>query len=282
MSESNLGIPQIPAGAQLGGAGTAENQLAAQQQGQQGQQQFQQPVQPTYEQQAPQEPQAPVVPQADPVLKPNEEVQVNPYKTDVPVGATYIESSIQHLSTELGVSADAFDSVIENALKHNDLSLINTHALGKDLTPEQAVRVQQLAQAAVQEVQQSVKAAQNEVYNVAGGEAQWDTAVNAFNANAPKSAQNYASYLADQGEFTQAAEYVLNYNNQGGYVNQQQQAPIQGGVGSVQTGLSSAEYSAEIGKIEREAGNRSLGSPAFAARISDLDNRRALGRQQGR
>lgn len=278
MSESNLGIPQIPAGAQLGGAGTAENQLAAQQQ---GQQQFQQPLQPAYEQQVPQEPQAPVLPQAEPVLKPNEEVQVNPYK-DTPAGATYIESSIQHLSTELGVSADAFDSVIENALKHNDLSLINTHALGKDLTPEQAVRVQQLAQAAVQEVQQNVRAAQNEVYNVAGGEAQWDTAVNAFNANAPKSAQNYASYLADQGEFTQAAEYVLNYNNQGGYVNQQQQAPIQGGTGSVQTGLSSAEYSAEIGKIEREAGNRSLGSPAFAARINDLDTRRALGRQQGR
>lgn len=284
MTDPVTGIPSIPAGAQLGGEGAAENQAQAQPQAQQ---------QPQQQQQAPQyqatpEPVAPahdalVVP--NPELKPNETVQVNPYKdvqgTGTDVGATYIETSIKHLSGELGVSEDTFDAVIDNALKHGDLSLINPQALGKDLTPEQTIRVQQLAQAAVQEVQQGIQNAKNTAYNIAGGEAQWTAAVDAFNANAPQDIQEYASWLADK-DIAKAANYVVNYNKQGGYVTQENQAPIGGGTGNVSTGLSAAEYSAEIGKIEREAGNRSLGSPEFAQRIADIDARRALGRQQGK
>lgn len=268
-----LGIPSIPAGAQLGGEGTAENQAP-------------QPQAPQY--QATPEPVAPehdalAVPQ--PELKPNETVQVNPYKdvqgTGTDVGTTYIQTSIKHLSGELGVSEDTFDAVIDNALKHGDLSLINPQALGKDLTPEQTIRVQQLAQAAVQEVQQGIQNAKNTAYNIAGGEAQWNTAVEAFNANAPQDIQEYASWLADK-DIAKAANYVLQYNTQGGYVSQENQAPLGGGTGNVSTGLSGAQYSTEIGKIEREAGNRSLGSPEFKERIDALDAARALGRQQGK
>lgn len=271
--QAPAGVPQIPAGAQLGDEGTTENQQAS------------------TEQPTPQSPitsSAPVAqpePTPQPEPAPNETVQVNPYSAKAAEsgseGATYIDTSINHLSTELGVSNDEFESVYENALKHGDLALINPHALGKDLTPEQVTRVQQLATAAVQEVQHGVERAKQEVYGVAGSEANWSTAVNAFNANAPEDAQGYASYLADKGDLKKAAEYVLNFNKQGGYVNQQVQAPVQGGNGSVQNGISSADYRTEIGKIEQEAGNRSLGSPEFAARIADLDSRRTLGRKQG-
>ena len=266
------GVPVIPAGAQLGGEGTAQNQQQA-------------PAQTSYITGGGQEP--PVAPQAAPEAPPapsTETVHKNPYgdKPEEVTGGTYIETSIKHLSGELGITDDQFESVYENALKHGDLSLINPHALGKELTPEQVQRVQQLATAAVQETQAGVARATQEVYSVAGGEAQWNTAVQAFNANAPEDAQGYAGYLADQGKFKQAAEYVLNYNKQGGFVNTVAQPPLQGGNGSTQTGLSLAEYRTEIGKIEQEAGNRSLGSPEFAARIADLDSRRTLGRQQGR
>jgi hypothetical protein len=279
MTDSVTGIPSIPAGAQLGGAGAAENQAQAQPQ-------YQATPDPVAPAQEPQTAPVPQVPQAgQEVLKTNETVQVNPYKdtdtTGTEAGATYVETSIKHLSGELGVTSEAFDSVIENALKHGDISLINPHALGKDLTPEQTIRVQQLAQAAVQEVQQGIQNAKNTAYNVAGGEAEWNTAVGAFNANAPQDIQEYVSFLADR-DITKAANYVINYNKQGGYVNQEVQAPIGGGTGNVSTGLSAAEYSSEIGKIEREAGNRSLGSPQFAQRIADIDARRTLGRQQGK
>lgn len=284
---TNLGIPSIPAGAQLGGAGAAENQaqgavLEAQQAPQTPQYQptpapVQAPHNPIQEALTPQE--------VHPIVKPNETVQVNPYKdtptTGSDTGATYVETSIKHLSGELGVNEDTFDAVIENALKHGDLALINPQALGKDLTPEQTVRVQQLAQAAVQEIQHGIQQAKNTAYSVAGGEAQWNTAVNAFNANAPQDVQEYASWLADR-DINKAAQYVVNFNTQGGFVNQETQAPIQGGTGNVATGLTAAEYRQEIGKIEREAGNRSLGSPEYSQRIADIDARRSLGRQQGK
>ena len=262
------GVPVIPAGAQLGGEGTAQNQQQA-------------PAQTSYITGGGQEPS--VAPQATPAPS-TETVHKNPYggKPEDATGGTYIETSIKHLSGELGITDNQFESVYENALKHNDLSLINPHALGKELTPEQIQRVQQLATAAVQETQAGVARATQEVYSVAGGEAQWNTAVQAFNANAPEDAQEYAGYLADKGKFKQAAEYVINYNKQGGFVNTVAQPPLQGGNGSTQNGLSLSEYRTEIGKIEQEAGNRSLGSPEFAARIADLDSRRTLGRQQGR
>lgn len=279
------GVPSIPQGAQLGGEGTLENQAQAQQQQmqQQMQQQVLSPI--TANQELP-----PVnqelnpVPTAVPAENPNETVQVNPYnqtEQDVYEGATYVQTAIKHLSTELSVSDEAFESVYENALKYNDMALIDPKALGKDLTPEQAVRVKQLATEAVQEVRQGVQRAQTEVHTVAGGEAEWNTAVQAFNANASKQAQGYASYLADQGDFKGAAEYVLQFVRGGGHVNHVQQAPIAGSLGVVSTALSKAEYASELAKIEREAGNQSLGSPQFAQRINDLDARRALGRQQG-
>lgn len=271
-TQTPAGVPQIPAGAQLGGAGVDANQVPAQSPlttpQNPIQEELKQPVHPQVQADKP----------ADPVYK-------NPYASDATKAAestSYIETSIQHLTGELGVAPDVFDAVIENALKHNDLSLINTSAIGKDLTPEQSTRVQQLATAAYQEVQANIARAKADVYFVAGGEAQWETAVQAFNANAPEDALGYAAYLADKGNLKGAAEYVINYNKQGGFVTQQTQTQEQGGTGSVQSGLSKAEYTAELGKIEREAGNRSLGSPAYAGRVADLDARRALGRSQGR
>lgn len=270
------GVPDIPAGTQLGGTGTVENNAAA-------------PINPLQP-----ELQQPVHTQVLPAsaettqpANPQGHVYANPYagkddKESVDKSNSYIHTSIQHLTTELGVSEDVFDSVIAKALEHGDLNLINTEALG-NLTPEQKQRVTQLGTAAVQEIQHNIQRATSEVHTIAGGEEQWNTAVNAFNANAPEDAQGYASYLADNGKLKQAAEYVLNYNTQGGYVTQEQQAPLQGGTGNTAvTGISAAEYSREIGKIEREAGNRSFGSPENAAKIADLDARRTLGRSQGK
>lgn len=309
------GIPQIPAGAQLGGEGYQQNQQAYQNQQYQQQAQNQHnvafdgvpsspitagtapqaptnPIQPNWQPQQPHpqvsEPiQKPSFPQQPPTqpLQSNESVQSNPYNNQQPkaaeTGTTYIETSINHLSAELGVSADDFDAVFENAIKHGDLSLINPHALGKELTPEQSTRVQQLAQAAVQEYQQGVQYAKNQAYSVAGGESAWNNAISAFNANAPEDVQGYAAYLADT-DVEKAAKFVVQYNQSNGFVNTQNQAPITGGTGTATHGISQAEYATELAKIEREAGNRSLGSPEFAHRISALNAQRQLGRRQGR
>lgn len=285
------GVPSIPAGQQLGGAGTQQNQAQPQQPVQTP---ADSPLTPNAQPEgtvAPQEP--PKAPEQPPVasedkeqleadLKPNETRTENPYKIgDVQVGDSFVDTSINYLTTELGVDVDAFDAVYEHAVKHDDLSLINPDALGKQLTPEQRVRVQQLATAAVQKHKSAVQAAKQEIYGVAGSEEQWTQAVQAFNSNAEPDAMGYAKYLADTGKLKQAAEYVLRYNQQQGLQNVQTQAPLQGGTGSVRNGISKAEYTAEISKLELEAGNRSLGSGTYKARLDDLNARRALGRSQG-
>lgn len=290
------GVPSIPAGQQLGGTGTQQNQEQppVQPQAQPAPVPHESPLTPNAEPEGttvPQEPpegteQPPAPPeqqgQLDQDLKPNETRTENPYKVgDVQVGDSFVDTSINYMAAELGVDADAFDAVYENAVQYDDLALINPDALGKQLTPEQKVRVQQLATAAVQQHKGAVQAAKQEIYGVAGSEEQWTQSVQAFNSNAQPDAMEYAKYLADTGKLKQAAEYVIKYNQQQGLQNVQTQAPLQGGTGSVRNGISKAEYTAEISKIELEAGNRSLGSPAYKARLDDLNARRALGRSQG-
>lgn len=265
------GIPQIPAGAQLGGEGYAQNQAAAVPQYQQPQPQFQTPV-----------PQQPVVPVVPAQQVPQVPVQ-NPYQAPaIDPNANYIDTSIQYLASELNVHPDAFDAVLDKALEHGDINLINPAAMG-NLTPEQAQRVTALATAAYQQVQDQVRSAQNTVYELAGGEAAWNNAIQTFNSTATEQEKAYVEYLIDQKVDARAAgEYVLNVLRTSGRTNNIVQAPVVGGVGTVTHGLSRAEYMAEVAKLEQEIGNRSFDDPMFSGRMAALDQRRALGRQQGR
>ena len=295
MSEvtSPSGIPQIPAGAQLGGKG-ADAPTGTQTDTPENTHEFQSTT-PLTAKAPPQNPiQEQLTPSTHPQVKaedttevPKEDsttsTDVNPYKDKVvAVGDSYVQTSIKHLSTELGISEDDFDVVYASALKHNDEGLINPDLLGKELSPEQKVRVQQLAQAAVQETNSRVAHATSTVYRVAGGEAQWETAVQAFNTHAPELEQGYAAYLADQGKLEEAAKYVIDFNTRGGHTNTVVQAQEQGGNGSVQSGLSKAEYTTKVAELAKVAGNRSLASPEFSAQLQDLNARRKVGRSQGR
>lgn len=309
------GIPTIPAGAQLGGAGTAENQAAAQ---------FgaggapvapaiptapvaQAPVTPAPVADVPPVPvkdpvtgqwvlptaaapiaqsplapagvpQAPVpVPEQAPV--PAEAVQ----KPVVPVqGETYLETSVNHFAAEVGIEADAIMESIEKALEHGDAGLINVSNLGT-LTPEQAQRATQLAQMAYQHTQTEIANMQQAVYAAAGGEAQWNSAIAAFNASATDEAKGYVAYLADHaGNAKAAAEYVTKYVQNAGLTTQVTQAPIQGGTGApVAQGLDKVGYTNGIHALEMQLAARSISQAEYNAQMADLDYRRQVGRNAG-
>lgn len=337
-------IPSIPAGSQLGGAGTAANhaQAPAQPQAQvpyqapvapvapqaqhvpqypQGYQGYQAPTQPygyqanpqqaqaPQAQQAPQAPaqsplapaaqfeQAPLTPEQALLLQAQGVVAQQPQAqsptavpqapeqapVDVPMGANYLETSVNHLTAELNISHDKFDEAIADALKYGDANLIKLDALGQ-ISPEQQARAKALAQAVVQHTQAEVARVTQEVHTIAGGAEQWNQAVGAFNANAPQHLQGYAGYLAENGQAAEAAKMVLEFVRGNGLINHAAQPAVYGSAGHAQVGqaLSREEYVAEIAKLEREVGNQSWASPSVQARIDDLDRRRALGRQLGR
>jgi hypothetical protein len=239
----------------------------------------QQPTQPQYQapqvpaQPAFQVPQAPVTPAAQPQAAPQPTVQPQ-------TGNSYIETSINHLTSSLGVSADKFDAVISAAIQYGDPNLVNPAALGVQLTPEQTAQVQQLAQGAVQYVQAENQRVNSIVYAAAGGQEQWNQAAGTFSSVADANTKSYVSYLVDTGNHEQAAQVVLNTVRSYGY-QPQGQAPIQASAIAGQQGLSSTAFKDAIGKLKMEAGNQSLESGIFGEKYQLLIQQRALGRSQG-
>lgn len=195
-------------------------------------------------------------------------------------GSNYIETSINHLTSSLGVSADKFDAVIASAIQYGDPNLINPAALGVQLTPEQTAQVQSLAQGAVQYVNAENSRVDNIAYTAAGGKAQWDQAAGVFSSSADANTKGYVEYLVSTGQHEQAAQVVLNTVRGYGY-QPQGQAPIQASAIAGQQGLTSAEFKDQIGKLKMEAGNQSLESGIFGERYQALIQQRALGAKQG-
>lgn len=308
------GIPTIPAGAQLGGAGTAANQAAAGN------------VAPTAAVQTPtQAPVAPVgndtppVPVRDPVTgnwvlpqapteqappstplvpvqatvaptavptQDNPAVVEKPAEVEKPVpeaGESYLETTVNHFSAEIGTAPEAIMDSIADALKHGDAGLINIANLGS-LDAAQAQRATQLAQMVFQHTQQEITNIQNTVHAVAGGAAEWDAAIQAFNSVADDTAKGFVAYLADgRNDGKTAAEYVMKYVKDAGLTTQVTKAPVQGGTGApVATGLSVQEYKNGIHEIEMLRAARTITQSEYDVRMNDLDARRAVGRQQGR
>ena len=314
-----MSIPAIPAGAQIGGAGTAANHAAANFGGGAA------PVAPAIPNSAPAQapiahtapttpnadtppvpvrdpvsgqwvlpsaaapvaqsplapagaPQAPVpVPEKAPVPEAAIQKPVQPVK-----GETYLETSVNHFAAEVGIESDAIMDSIEKALEHGDVGLINVSNLG-DLTPEQAQRATQLAQMAYQHTQTEISNMQQAVYAAAGGEAQWNSAIAAFNASATDEAKGYVAYLADHaGNAKAAAEYVTKYVQGAGLTTQVQQAPLQGGTGApVAQGLDKQSYSNGIHSLEMKLASRQITQGEYNTHLSDLDYRRQVGRNAG-
>ena len=310
-----MSIPAIPAGAQLGGAGTAENHAASNFGGAA-------PVAPAIPNVAPvQAPIAPTdpatpnadvppVPVRDPVsgqwvlpsaapgaqspLAPAGAPQAPvPEKAPVPEaaiqkpvqpvqGETYLETSVNHFAAEVGIESDAIMESIEKALEHGDVGLINVANLG-DLTPEQVQRATKLAHLAYQHTQTEISNMLQAVYAAAGGEAQWNSAIAAFNASATDEAKGYVAYLADHaGNAKAAAEYVTKYVQGAGLTTTVQQAPIQGGTGApVAQGLDKQSYSNGIHSLEMKLASRQITQGEYNTQLADLDYRRQVGRNAG-
>lgn len=265
-------------------------QPVVQPQGYPQQAQYQVPAAPTSVQPMYQAPQVPLTPTGQPQAVPQQvqqPVQQSQQAPQAQVGNSYIETSINHLTSSLGVSSDKFDEVISAAIQYGDANLVNPYALGVNLSPDQVTQVRQLAQGAVQYVQAENARIESEnqrinatVYAAAGSKEVWDSAAGTFQAMADANTRNYVNYLVQSGQHEQAAQAVLQTVRSYGY-QPQGQAPIQASAIAGQQGLSSTAFKDAIGKLKMEAGNHSLEDGIFGERYQALVQQRALGRQQG-
>lgn len=187
----------------------------------------------------------------------------------------FLAQSVGHLANELKVNPELFHKAIEGALQYGNADLVNTGVLG-NLTPEQTQRVRALAGAMVQQEQTRSAQAQASAHAAAGGEAQWNAAINAFRTNANPEAQNYAMYLADNVSVDKAIEFILNTTRNSGMV-QFGNAPLQGGNGSAVNGLNKEGYIGEIRKLELSRLDNKIHISEYNRQMADLDNRRRIG-----
>lgn len=234
---------------------------------------------PVAAQQTATQPTTPAVPQV-PAQQPQVPEQVHQAPVDY-TGSTALETSLNVFSASVGIDASLFDQVTANALKYNDVNLIDYTALVQGLKPEQAAQAKALATAAFKEQQTFISNQAAQVHTLAGSKEAWDLAAQAFNQSAPAHIQAVVRHMLDTGDMVNAAKFVLETVNQSGLVNNGT-PPVQGGTGAVQQGLSLQEFHAELHKLNMKAGNRSLESGALGAEYQALLQARAIGKKQGR
>lgn len=225
--------------------------------------------------------------QAQPNVQPTPQVQpqaqpVEPvYTPQDYTGNSVLETSLNVFSKSAGVDLGRFDTAIENALKYGDANLIDYASLTAGLKPEQADQAKALAQAVFNETRQQLATQTAEVHRIAGSKEVWDQAAAAFNQQAPEHIKSVVAQMLSNGDLVNAAKFVMEQVNGAGMINNGT-PPINGGTGTPAQGISQAEYFAELHKLNKEAGNRSFESGAIGAQLQALQQRRALGKQQGK
>lgn len=158
------------------------------------------------------------------------------------------------------------------AADYLDPSRIDVHYL-KEKLGDKADQVIKLATSTLEYAASYQKETVSQVYQAAGGEAQWGLAVQAFNTKADPTERAMLAELLDSGvrdKMLYAAKKIAEYGVQAGVVTKHNSPPL--GNASSEKGLSRAEFAEAISKRGVQEGS---------AEYQNLRRLRQLGMQQG-
>lgn len=167
---------------------------------------------------------------------------------------------------------------IGKAVEYNDPNLIDS-AFIKERFGEHAQYAELLAKAYLDDQIGQAQRAVTAAYDLVGGKQNWETASQLFNAKASEHVRAAARALANSGDVAGAAKLVVETVQGLGLISKE--AGILKGGSALDGALSAADFSKEYQALRKEAGNRSLESPKFAARYQNLLSRRAAGKAKG-
>lgn len=169
------------------------------------------------------------------------------------------------------------DRALANAIKFGKPDLVDIAYL-QEKGGANADNLITIAKSLVTQVANVADANAKAVYDIAGGQSGWDTAVAAFNQYADPAQRKMVADLLDSGKaqfIKYAAQTVVTFGSQSGAIpftgNQ-----VQSGQASVAAsqGLSKAQFQAELAKLNRN-------SHDYAEQSNILLGRRQLGKQLG-
>lgn len=207
---------------------------------------------------------APVVPQPapqpvpvpQPVPQPVTPPAVTPEPTNIVVnepvkGATgnaLLDTAIESFSITTNCSEDDINKAIGAAIESGDVSKIDKAFIAARFGVHAGLATQ-LAEQAVAEQAREVEATKQTAYTVAGGEANWKSAVALFNSRANAATRLAAATMADAGNIKEGAELVMSTLQHLGLVPNGTFQGVQGGQSTGETPISQAEFRTELMKL---------------------------------
>lgn len=170
------------------------------------------------------------------------------------------------------------DRIFKKALDAGDVELLDL-AYIRDKSPANADQLATIAKGIVQAVQADTEKTVGAIHTMAGGEAQWNACVTAFNQNAPDELKHVIKTMLDSNNSDQiqaAGKLLIQYAQGQGFVPNQQPL-VQGGGAAIPSAqaLSKAEFQTELRKLDQS-------SATFNDDRNALFNRRALGKKLGK
>lgn len=207
-----------------------------------------------------------------PVTDPESINNLNIEKIQNPV----IKSMAQVMQTA-GKGLD-MDRVFKKALEAGDADLLDV-AYIRDKAGANAEQLVTIAQGIVQAVQADTDKAVQAIHGLAGGEANWNASVAAFNQNAPAELRAVIGTMLNSGNNDQiqaAGKLLIQFAQGQGFVPNQQPLVQQNGA-TLPTGqaLSKAEFQVELRKLDQN-------SPNYLEERNALFSRRTIGKKMGR
>lgn len=170
------------------------------------------------------------------------------------------------------------DRVLGKALAYGDISLIDEAYL-RDSAGANAPQLAEIARGIVQAVEAKSSAVTAAVYAEVGGEAEWNSAVAAFNQSAPAELRMTIAQMLDSTneQFIKAgAKIVAEFGKSSGMIPQTG-APLlnTAAAGMAGQGLSKVEFQAELRKLTPD-------TPGYEEAREALFVRRSLGKRAGK
>ncbi len=170
------------------------------------------------------------------------------------------------------------DRVFAKALETGDPNFLDV-AYIKEKAGDKAGELITIAQGIIDGVNREATGAQQDVYNSAGGEAQWNACTASFNKAAPEGLRSIVATMLNSGDrklIKGAADLVVQFAKGSGFVPNAQ--PL------LESGAATVSAALALGKDEFQAELRKLDANArdFIPKRNELFARRAAGKQLGK
>lgn len=232
-------------------------------------------------------------PKLPPSMQPTEPPAAPPDAPEAPddtmsTGSSVLDLVVDMVSASTGATPADFQRAMGKALEYGRLDLLD-EAFIQERFKEYAPKVLLIAKEAlaIQEAEKAQQAAAEKallktVYDAAGGQEQWETAVKLFNQHADPAVKEVTKTLFNAGSdaATQAAiKYVLDTAQAQGVVLKPQTS-FRPNADPTASGLSAAGFQTELAALAKEFGPK-VGSPAYDEKYQALVTRRAAGKRAG-